>query len=151
MKKLDPKLLARLAERDDANEVLAEALGVCPTCGQAWPPQSNGALKAPRRGSRKDAVIEYLTKTDTAYGNQSRCARTLKITLPYVNKIWVDYRVKHGGGVATPKAGMRAVQAWLRENPDKTQSECARELGVTRSYVSQVAQRGDAPQGEADE
>lgn len=92
--KIDPKLLRELEKRGDANAVLADALGVCPTCGQAMPTRAKAANPRPNpRPSRmRDAVIEYLTKTDTEFGNQSRCARALDTTNTYVNKIWSQYR-----------------------------------------------------------
>lgn len=147
MKKLDPKLLKRLEERDDANEVLAEMLGVCPTCGQirptgATPKPPKQRIERPPRGGMRTAIIEYLTKVDTAFGNQSRCARKLDSSVPYVNKIWVEYRRLNG--VDPPKLGVgtAAIVGWLRENPKQNQSDCARHFGVTRQAVSMAVARG---------
>lgn len=141
--KLDPKLLRRLAERGDANEVLAEALGVCPTCGQPTKGPRLPTAGEPRRsakerrtrGTLKAAIIEYLTHTDTRYGNQSRCARALGVQHTYVNKVWGDHQR------TTPKNGTgkrEAIIAWMAEHPDGTQAECARVVGCTRAYVSSV-------------
>jgi len=164
---IDPKLLRELERRGDANKVLAEALGVCPTCGQRVnrgqkvPPPRAGSLPATRRprGSVRAAIVDYLTSVDTEPGNQSRCAAHLRIAVQYVNKVWRAHQEK-GGRSPTVRRGRPAERGplmvqWLRNNPDKNQSDCARHFGVTRQAVSNAldsaAKRGDAPHGEADE
>lgn len=149
--KLDPKLLKRLEERPDANSVLAEALGVCPTCGQAMnglqqQPRQHGP-PIPKRQLLKDQIIEYLTQ-DTSYGNQTRCARALGIQLTYVNKVWRD----HQKAPDRPRTRKRdAIIEWMAKNPERTQGDCARTFGVTRSYVSQVMQRVNGGSGKDDQ
>lgn len=87
--KLDPKLLKRLEERDDANAVLAAALGVCPACGQPMP-NENGATK-PRKlrtGEVRDQIHAW--RVQNPDGTQSACARALGCSAVYVNRVWHD-------------------------------------------------------------
>lgn len=88
--RLDPKLLKRLEAREDANEVLAEMLGVCPTCGQNMPdsrgePRQNHG--APRRGEVREQIAEW-RRQHPGNTNQSACARDVGCSIAYVGRIW---------------------------------------------------------------
>lgn len=87
--KLDPKLLARLeaTAREtgrDVNTLLAEALGVCPTCGQ---PLNREPPAKQRRGlSRRDAILAWRVENPDA--TQAACARALSVSQAYVGRVW---------------------------------------------------------------
>lgn len=80
--RLDPRLLKQLEAREDANEVLAEMLGVCPTCGQSMP----GTTPRTRDGSKREAIKRW--RTENPQGSQSQCSRDLGVSQAYVGRIW---------------------------------------------------------------
>jgi hypothetical protein len=88
--KLDPKLLALLdaAARGsgrNVNELLAEKLGVCPTCGQAI--REPRASPRQRKPSPKAAAILEWRKNNPG-GAQNACARDLHVSQAYVGRVW---------------------------------------------------------------
>lgn len=79
--KIDPKLLRRLEERDDANEVLAEALGCCPTCGQQLPGEE-------RPKDKRAAILAW--RSENPGKTQSACSKALGVSQAYVGRVWHD-------------------------------------------------------------
>lgn len=95
--KPDPRLLAHIEERArregrDVNAVLAEALGVCPTCGQTMP---DGAKSEVKRGrpvgaaaagpTKRQEVERYMNEHPKA--TQAEIARAVGCSKPYVSQI----------------------------------------------------------------
>lgn len=86
--RIDPKLIKRLEARADANEILAEALGVCPTCGQALPNGKAPTTRGPRTGEKREQIVEW--RRQHPKGTQSACSRELGVSQAYVGRIWHD-------------------------------------------------------------
>lgn len=85
--RLNPKLLRELEKRGDANAVLAEALGVCPACGQPRP-KGKVTPSIPRKGEKKDQIRGWHQLNPS--GSQSECARAIGCSVAYVGRVWQE-------------------------------------------------------------
>lgn len=85
--RLDPRLLERLEQREDANDLLAAALGLCPTCRQPMPPPEPATVaRGPRGGEKREAIFAW--RRANPKGTQSECSRALQVSMAYVNRLW---------------------------------------------------------------
>ncbi len=83
--KLKVELLKRLAEREDANELVARALGVCPTCGQEMPTVPDKRRRT-RASSKRAQIVEWHAQNPK--GSQNACAKALGLSQTYVGKVF---------------------------------------------------------------
>jgi hypothetical protein len=82
--KVDSKLLKRLEALDNPNQILAEALGLCPTCGQELPSEE----RRQRTGDKRAAILAW--RVEHPGESQSACARALGVSQTYVSKLWLE-------------------------------------------------------------